>query len=304
MIRLTILRACGAMLLVPSAVVLILSTRLAACQTPAAAPTPKPQAAGQDIPRPARHGFPGGGRVYPTYEPAAVESGRKTFLSNCAFCHGASAKGGESGPNLVRSVLVLDDDHGDKIGPVILNGRLNKGMPKFNFTHEQIEAISGFLLEQVKGAALRGTYQILNIVDGDPKAGEAYFNGAGRCNSCHSLSGDLAHVGGKYDAVTLQQKIVMPQERRSPTDPPSPQEKAITVTVTPSFGAASEGTLEHIDDFTVSLITSGGEYRSFTRNADEPQVQMHNPAQGHLDLLPKYTDADIHNLTAFLVTLK
>lgn len=288
--------ALGATLLLSSA----LLAAVAQSTTPAQAP--KPPAAGQDVPRPATHGFQGGGRVYPASDPAEVEAGKKLFLANCAFCHGSSAKGGESGPNLVRSVLVLDDDHGDKIGPVILGARVDKGMPKFNFNHQQIEDISAFLLEQVKAAALRGTYQILNIVDGDPKAGEAYFNS--HCSSCHSVTGDLAHIGSKYDAVTLQQKIVMPQERRRPTQAPSRDNKPITVTVTPASGAPLEGRLDQMDDFTVSLTTPDGEYRSFSRNGDEPKVVVHNPAQGHMDLLPKYTDADIHNLTAYLVTLK
>lgn len=292
------------MLFTPIALAVVWSVRSSIAQTPAPPATPKPQAAGQDTPHTSPHRFQGGGRVYPPSDPAQVAAGQKIFSSNCAFCHGSSAKGGESGPNLVRSVLVLDDDHGDKIGPVIHGSRQDKGMPKFNFNQEQIAEVSAFLLEQVKAAALRDTYQILNIVDGDRKAGEAYFNGAGHCNSCHSVTGDLAHAGSKYDAVTLQQKIVMPQERRGPMQSGSSASKPITATVTQPSGESVEGRLDHMDDFTVSVITPDGDYRSFTRDGDVPKVVVHNPAQGHMDLLPKYSDADIHNLTAYLVTLK
>lgn len=265
--------------------------------TPAAQQTPRP---GQR-----RAGFGGGGRIYPASDPEAIERGHKQFVSTCAFCHGSNAKGGESGPDLLRSVLVLDDDHGDKIGPVILNGRPEKGMPKFSLTQEQISDISAFLLDRVKAAALRGTYQILNIVTGDPKAGEAYFSGAGGCTTCHSITGDLAHIGSKSDPVTIQQLIVMPREGRGGfMQPARTGAKPVTVTVTLPSGDSVTGRLNRIDDFTVSLTDDNGDYRSFARNGDVPKLELHDPLKGHTEMLTKYTDADIHNLTAYLVTLK
>jgi len=35
-----------------------------------------------------------------------------------------------------------------------------------------------------------------------------------------------------------------------------------------------------------------------------PKVEVTNPLQPHLDMLTKWKDDDIHNLTAYLVTLK
>src|SRR5579875_2798583 len=170
---------------------------------------------------------------YKDYDQAAVERGQKLFLASCSFCHGANAKGGESGPDLLRSVVVLDDENGEKIGQVVRNGRPDKGMPKFSLSQDQIRDIATFLHQRVKDAALRGTYQILNIVSGDPKAGEAYFNGAGQCTQCHSVTGDLAHIGSKFDAVTIQQKIVMPREgRRRPGTPAAPDAAPVQATVT------------------------------------------------------------------------
>lgn len=307
MIRPKTLRPIGAMFLFPAAVLLVFSTRLAAFQSPPPAPAAETPAAAQNTPRPAapqRRAFGGGGRVYPASDAATVERGKKQFLSTCAFCHGSNAKGGESGPDLLRSVLVLDDEHGDKIGPVILHGRPEKGMPKFNLSQEQIADISVFLLDRVKAAAERGTYQILNIVSGDPNAGQAYFNGAGQCSTCHSVTGDLAHIGSKTDPVTLQQAFVMPDVRGGFMQPGSPDKKAIIVKVTLPSGESVVGKLDHIDDFTVSLTTPAGDYRAFTRNGDVPKVETRNPVQAHIDLLFKYKDADIHNLTAYLVTVK
>jgi mono/diheme cytochrome c family protein len=262
-----------------------------------------PAAPGKAAPR---RGGGGGGRGYPEYDQAAVERGQRVFVATCGFCHGANAKGGEGGPDLLRSVVVLDDDEGEKIGPVILNGRLDKGMPKFPMTQEQISDIATFLHQRIKDAALRGTYRILNIVTGDPKAGEAYFNGAGKCNSCHSPTGDLKGIGSKYDPVTLQGKFLMPRGGRSRFGPAEAESDraAIRVTVTLPSGQSFSGKLDRIDDFNVALTTAGGEYHSFTRRGDVPKVEIHDPLQAHLDMLTKYTNADMHNLTAYLVTLK
>jgi mono/diheme cytochrome c family protein/small nuclear ribonucleoprotein (snRNP)-like protein len=236
---------------------------------------------------------------------ASADRGQKMFVTTCSFCHGAQAKGGEGGPDLLRSVLVLDDVDGDKIGPVILGGRRDRGMPQFALTPAQISDIASFLHHSIDAAAERKNYQILNIVTGDPKTGEAYFNGPGKCNTCHSVTGDLKGIGGKYDPVTLQGMILMPSNgpfqrghegARFNTDR--------TVTVTFSSGQVFQGELEHIDDFNVALRDSSGNYRSFTRKADSPVVEVHDPLQAHSDMLTKYTDAEIHNLTAYLVNLK
>src|SRR5260370_27391344 len=136
---------------------------------------------------PARHS---GGRSFlisrDTPDPAAVERGQKLFVANCGFCHGSRATGGENGPDLVRSVMALRDEGGDQIGPVILKGRPEKGMPPFAMTDAQIKDIAAFLRFRQQEAINRSAYKIQEVATGDPKKGEAYFNGAGKCNSCHS----------------------------------------------------------------------------------------------------------------------
>jgi cytochrome c oxidase cbb3-type subunit 3 len=245
------------------------------------------------------------GRGYPAYDQAAVNRGQKAFVSACGFCHGANAKGGESGPDLLRSVLVLDDDNGERIGPVILNGRPDKGMPKFALSQAQISDIATFLHNGIRAASLHGVYPILDIVTGDPKAGQAYFNGSGKCNACHSVAGDLKGIGSKYDPVTLQTKFLMPRSAGAGGLEPAGQGAGqITLKVTLASGESFQGKLQHLDDFNVALIDSSGEYHSSARQGDTPRVEIHDPLQAHLDLLRKYTDADMHNLTAYLVTLK
>lgn len=262
------------------------------------------EARAQDAAAPTQPAAPAANGTAPKFDPASVARGQTIFVSTCGFCHGTHATGGEKGPDLLRSVLVLDDENGASIGHVILKGRPDKGMPKFAMTQQQIADIAAFLHNSIAAAADRDKYQILNIVTGDAKAGEAYFNGAGKCSSCHSVTGDLKGIGAKYEPVTLQDKILMPRDRWSDSSSSQPGKSAITVTVTDASGRSTTGTLLNIDDFTVALRDAAGNYRSFTRRKDTPRVELHNPLKEHLDMLTKYTDTDIHNLTAFLVTLK
>ena len=240
----------------------------------------------------------------PPEDPAAVERGNRNFVAKCAFCHGSSATGGEGGPDLVRSLLVLHDEKGNKIGPVILEGRPQKGMPKFAMSQPEISDIAAFLRNQAQNKGNRMTYQIQNVVTGDPKAGEAYFNN--KCKHCHSPAGDLAGVAKKYDAVTLQSRFLYPKTFTWPGMPSmGPPPKPTTVNVTLPSGASYSGTLKHVDDFSVSLYDSSGEYHSWLRERNPGiKVEVHDPLAGHIALLQQYSDADMHNILAYLETLK
>jgi mono/diheme cytochrome c family protein len=235
----------------------------------------------------------------PPPDAAAAARGEKLYASNCAFCHGAKANGAE-GPDLIRSALVLHDEKGEIIGPFVHNGRPDRGMPAFStLTNDQLYDIAEFLHVRVEAAANRGTYQIQNIVTGNAAAGEAYFNGPGKCASCHSVTGDLAHIGSKMRPADLQQSFLYPGARGF--DPANPTVTHVTVTL-PS-GQTVSGTLKRMDDFNVSLIDSAGDYRSFTV-VPGLHVTVEDKLQAHRQLLDQYTDADMHNLTAYLVTLK
>ena len=236
-------------------------------------------------------------------DPEAAARGKAIFVANCAFCHGSSARGGNGGPNLVQSVLVLHDKgSGNEIGPVILHGRPAKGMPAFSFNDAQIKDIAAFLLSRNQGAANRMEYKILNIVTGDPKSGEAYFNA--HCASCHSPTGDLAHIAGKFEAVDLQSRFLYPKQAKNPGAPTDPKgEKTVTVTL-PS-GQSYTGKLDHIDDFSVSLTELSGEHLAWLFDEEKGiKVDVHDPLAAHAELLSQYSNADMHNVLAYLETLK
>jgi cytochrome c oxidase cbb3-type subunit III len=233
-------------------------------------------------------------------DPELAGRGEKIFGPTCGFCHGADARGGQ-GPDLLRSPVVLDDDKGELIAPVIQNGISSKGMPAFSsLTEEQVRALVEFLHMQVELAANRGTYQVQDILTGDARAGEAYFKGKGRCYTCHSVSGDLAHIGSKLAPVDLQAVELYPDARNydfGGTRPPG------QVTVTLADGKKLTGSLKHLDDFYVSLEDDQGQYHSIAITNGVKAV-VEDKLEFHRKMLDHYTDKQVHDLTAYLVTLK
>lgn len=236
-------------------------------------------------------------------DPAAVERGHQLFVPTCGFCHGVDARG-RSGPDLVRSSVVLHDIKGNLIGPVIRNGRPQQGMPAFSLPPEQIADIAAFLHSKTHGAANRFTYVISGLLTGDVKAGEAFFNGAGKCTTCHSPQADLAHIASKYDPVELQSRFLSPP---SPDYPESFTGKskpraAIEVTVKLPSGESISGTLIDLNAFDVGLIDANGWYHSYSRT--RVQLEITDPLRVHREMLPNYRDRDMHNMLAYLETLK
>lgn len=237
-------------------------------------------------------------------DPAAVDRGAKVFASHCAGCHGATAKGGPGAPDLVRSLIVLDDEKGILIAPVIRNGRPDQGMPPQNLTEPQIADVVAWLHVQTYAADHRNTYVFQNVVTGNAQKGQEYF--AAHCASCHSPTGDLAGIAKRYDPFSLQGRWLQPRGNRGGRGGSKAVSAKIetTATVTLPDGQSFTGRLDHIDDFNIAIREPGGEYHSFTRDGDTPSVQVHDPLKAHNELLHTLTDADIHNVTAYLVTLK
>lgn len=236
----------------------------------------------------------------PPADPAAAARGQQLFGQNCAFCHGANATGAE-GPDLLRSTVVLHDEKSETIGPVVLKGRPDKGMPSFaGLTQAQIYDLAEFLHQRVEQAANRFGYKMQNIVTGNAKAGQEFFNGAGHCSGCHSASGDLAHVAARFEPPDLQAQFLYPAESADKASKPSPF--ALRVKVTLASGQIVSGTVKRIDDFTISMWDASGAYHSWPR--EDVKVEIEDPLTAHRELLSKYTDADMHNLLAYLETLK
>ena len=245
-----------------------------------------------------------GNAAYPTRppgNPAAIERGKALYSVNCQFCHGADTRGGDSGPSLLRAGTVLDDQHGELMAPVVRGGR--PGMPKFTLTDAQIADVAAFVHTFRVAGYDESRLKPPSIVVGDAKAGEAFFKS--KCASCHAVTGDLKGLATTIaDPRLLQQTWLLPGSGAGRGGPPPVQVKPTSVTVTLASGEKVDGRLERIDDFVVALTMADGTRRSFRTNGDTPKVEIHDPLQPHKDLLRTYSDTDIHNVTAFLVTLK
>ena len=222
-----------------------------------------------------------------------AEKGSVLFQQNCAFCHGRDTMGGESGPDLTQSKIVVADVNGDKIGEVVHAGRPPK-MPAFNFSNAEIESLAAYIHAQEAAARSRkGDRRGVAVADlqtGDAAAGKQYFDGAGTCARCRSATGDLAGVANRYQGLALERRMLYPEGAKS------------KVTVTLPTGGRLAGTLAYLDEFTVALRDAGGQYRSWPTSRVKYTVDA--PDEAHVVLFGKYTDADIHNLMAYLQTLR
>ncbi len=232
----------------------------------------------------------------PAQDPVSnqAEPGGALFRQHCAFCHGRDAGGGETGPDLTQSKLVSEDVAGDKISEVLRDGRPDKGMPSFNLPSTQVEQLVAFIHQQRAQALLhngrRRGVVVADLQTGNVTAGKQYFNGAGGCASCHSATGDLAGIASRYQGLQLEERMLYPKNATS------------TVTVTLPSGQIISGTLAYLDEFTVGLQDASGTYRSWpTRSV---RYSVSSPVDAHIALFSKYTDADIHNLMAYLQTLR
>ncbi len=271
---------------------------------PAQTQTPPPAGRG----RGAAGGGGGGGfaNAFPQHaqaDAATIERGKALYGVHCTFCHGSDARGGEGGPNLIRAQVVLNDQHGESIAPIVQNGRPNAGMPKFDLNMSQIADIAAFLHSFRTSGYDTSRDRPTSILVGDAKAGQAFFQA--RCASCHSATGDLNGLAGKFaDPRALQQAWLMPGGGRGGRGGGGAAIPPETVTVTLANGQKIEGRLLRIDDFLVTLSDANGNEQSIRRDGAVPKVEIHDPLEPHRELLRVYTDKNIHDLTAYLVTLK
>jgi cytochrome c oxidase cbb3-type subunit 3 len=246
----------------------------------------------------------GNGGRFKNYPAEAVNRGLTAYNTACGYCHGERGKSGKAGPDLIASLVTLHDEDGVRIASYIKGPEHTKAV-KLDVSDAQIADIAAYLHSRVTYASGRGSVHVSEVLVGDPKAGEAYFNGAGGCNKCHSASGDLKGVGARYDAPTLQERLVMPRTGRggfgrgaavSATSP--------YATVTLPSGETLKGTPVRVTDFDVTLRFADGSTQTWAREHGVPKVEITDPLQAHIDIMTNLSDNDMHNLTAYLATFQ
>ena len=247
----------------------------------------------------AGRGGGGRGRGGPPVDPVAAARGKDVFGPSCAACHGLDSRGGMSGPDLGHSTVITEDSTGQSLAKFLKTGRPQNGMLAFpGVTDAQASDIVSFVRANLVQTRLPADAMLV----GNAQAGAAYFSGEGKCSTCHSVTADLKGIGSKYDPMTLQGKIVWPRGRGR-GGPAVPETNPVTVTVTQPSGEKISGVLVSSDDFIVILRDAAGVRRSVAR-LEKTRVEIKDPLQAHFDNLRKLTDKQMHDLTAYLVTIK
>lgn len=259
--------------------------------------------------------------VRPEGDPAVVERGRTLYGTLCRACHGGDLRGGDiGGPNLLRSQLVLNDQVGELIGPVIREGRVPAAggtpmPPQPQLAEADLKAISEYIhsvarTTQPQGGPPRGEPVELNLLVGNARAGEAYFHR--ECARCHSTTGDLAGIGTRVTNIGQLQDSWVGGRRAVPPGPPGAAaadnpRRTVRVTVKFADGSQQSGALARVDDFVVAFTTDDGRYRSYLRRSATPRiasVQLDDPLAPHRALWTRLTDKDMHDVTAYLAGVK
>ena len=249
-------------------------------------------------------------QLRPPGDPAVIERGKQVYSVACRSCHGADLRGGDmGGPNLLRSAVMLNDVNGELLLPIVRGARASAGMPAIELSASDATAVAVYVhsvlaTARAQGAPPPGDVPALNVLVGDAAAGEIYFRE--KCVSCHSAAGDLAGIASRVpDPVQLQNLWVAGgrSDRNNDADD-SPGRRDVMATITPGAGARVEGRLDRIDDFIVSIVLADGTRRTFRRADDSPKIEINDPLAAHRKLLETYLDRDMHNVTAYLATLK
>ncbi len=235
--------------------------------------------------------------VAQTYPDAQIKTGESRFSAQCGFCHGRDAAGGETGPDLTRSELIAADNRGDKLIPLLKAGRPDKGMPSFNLNTADANAIVAFIHSQkTKFESLGGGRRSVDPSDlatGNVDAGRTYFNA--NCSTCHSPTGDLKGIAGRYQGLALLQRLLYPTAGR-----PAPARPKATITLT--SGETITGPLQTEDEFVLVITDAAGARQTY--NKKSVTFKIDDPISAHFAQLSKYSDTDMHNIFAYLDTLK
>jgi hypothetical protein len=199
---------------------------------------------------------------------------------------------------------VLNDRYGSLLVPFFRKGHpMQSGRPSASLTEEQAVSLMHFLRQRINDT-LRGSaaFTVGDILTGNAAAGKSYFEGEGRCTACHAAAGDLAGLATRTPApVDVQQRMLFPIRRGGRGGQPSRTD--IIVQVERPSGPPMSGVLVQEDDFFVTLRDSTGATR-VVRKAPGVAVKATDPLRAHQELLDRITDTNMHDLVAYLVTLR
>jgi len=220
-------------------------------------------------------------------------SGRSSFNSSCAACHGLDGRGGDKAPNIATSVRIQHLSDAELAG-IISNGVPGTGMPAFHsLTPKEIDGLVGYLRSlQGKGEA--------QALPGNPLHGEEIFFGKGECSSCHTVSGkggflgpDLTNHAATSSAAAIRDEIIK--------SPRMPAHGYRTAFLTTANGERFEGLVRNEDNFTLQLQAKDGSFHFFRKS----QLQKLEYSDGSLmpsDYKEHLTESELNDLASYLMT--
>jgi cytochrome c oxidase cbb3-type subunit 3 len=221
------------------------------------------------------------------------QSGRKTFVTACAGCHGLDGRGGKHSPNIAtrREVLRLSDA---QLSGIIRNGTPSGEMPGFgaSLDDSQIIAVTAYL------RTLQGNVSLARF-PGDPENGKALFFGKAGCSECHMVSGqggfiaaDLSAYAASRSSADIRNAIVNPERNLDP--------HARTAVVLTRGGERFAGFIRNEDNFSVQLQTLDGAFHMFERSGLQSVEYQQKPLMP-ADYAQKLASRDLNDLVSFLM---
>jgi len=161
-----------------------------------------------------------------------------------------------------------------------------------------VGAIVAFIhAQKTKSDTLSGGRRAVDVTDlatGKADAGRRYFNRKGGCSGCHSATGDLAGIASRYQGLQLLQRMLYPSGQPAPALP--------KVSFTLPEGQTVIAPLSGQDEFTITVLDPAGARQTYSRSTVKFKIE--DPMSVHFDQLGKYTDKDMHDVYAYLETLK
>ncbi len=246
-------------------------------------------------------GIAAGARFDPKTEAAAAERGAVLFRPSCGFCHGAEARGAQ-GSDLTQSAAINADSDGQALAALLKVGRPEAGMPPFaDLSAREVADINAFV--RSKAVEQRKPMDLAKMVVGDPAAGKAYFDGPGKCSTCHSADGEFKGIGARMSPLTLQGRMVNPRAVGRGQGAAGPPPVRARATVTLDDGEVVAGEVVQVNDFFITLSGPNGS-RTIARDNEKPRVVISDPLEAHRQQMMKWTDKAMHDVTAYLVSLK
>ncbi len=227
------------------------------------------------------------------YTPADAEEGEQLFIENCAICHGPEGDA-VPGVELARGKF-RHAESDEELGQVIQNGISGTAMPPGNFHEHQITALIAYL------RSMSSSPSDSAVALGDAARGKAILEGKGECLNCHRVNGKGSYMGPELSDIGAIRRAA--QLQRSLIDPDAeilPQNRFYRVVT--RDGKVVTGKLLNIDTFTVQMMDSNQQLRSFLKS-DLKEF-------GFVDKSPmpsyqgKLSSEELSDVLAYLVSLK